>query len=213
VRSEQVLCLPISTIEAVDFIYARELNCTIRQISLAEREQGKGGVKLFAFVRPALVPLSSLIAHVQANRNIVLATGEFAGQIALSGYGAGGDPTAVAVVSDLYAIARRAGAPAADSEPATELPSHVSGELTVPHYLRFVVRDRPGIIAEVATVLSRHGIGIDAILQKPDYPASALPFTMTLEPCSSATLDRALGEINRMDFHVSPPLCLPILLE
>jgi homoserine dehydrogenase len=89
----------------------------------------------------------------------------------------------------------------------------VSGEFTVPHYLRFVVRDRPGIVAEVATVLSRHGIGIDALLQRPGYPHSALPFIMTLESCSSVVLDRALEEINRMDFHVEPPLCLPILLE
>ena len=213
VRSEQILCLPISTIEAVDFLYARELNCTIRQISLAKREGPAGAVKLFAFVRPALVPLTSLMAHVQANRNIVIATGEFAGQIALSGFGAGGNPTAVAVVSDLYAIARWAGSRPAASDAPTEVPESVSGELTVPHYLRFVVHDRPGIIAEVATVLSKHRIGIDAILQKPGYPESALPFTMTLEPCSSFVLDKALEEIARMDFHVEPPLCLPILLE
>ena len=66
VRSEQILALPISTIEAIDFIYARELNCTIRQISLAKKEPANGGVKLYAFVRPALVPLTSLIAHVQS---------------------------------------------------------------------------------------------------------------------------------------------------
>lgn len=212
VRSEQILALPISTIEAIDFIYARELNCTIRQISLAKKESSDGGAKLFAFVRPALVPLTSLIAHVQANRNIVIATGEFAGQIALSGYGAGGDPTAVAVVSDLYAIARRAGAPA-EAEPPAEVPESVSGELTVPHYLRFVVRDRPGIVAEVATALSKHHIGIDALLQKPGYPPSALPFIMTLEACSSSVMEKALEEIARLDFHVEPPLCLPILLE
>jgi len=213
VRSEQILCVPISMIEAVDFLYARELNCTIRQISLAQKEGPDGASRLFAFVRPALVPLTSLIAHVQANRNIVIATGEFAGQIALSGYGAGGDPTAVAVVSDLYAIARRAGARPAAAEAAAEVPASVSGELTVPHYLRFVVRDRPGIVAEIATVLSKYRVGIDALLQKPGYPESALPFIMTLEPCSSFVLGRALEEIARMDFHVEPPLCLPILLE
>jgi len=213
VRSEQILCVPISMIEAVDFLYARELNCTIRQISLAKKEGRDRAAKLFAFVRPALVPLTSLIAHVQANRNIVIATGELAGQIALSGYGAGGDPTAVAVVSDLYAIARRAGARPAAAEAAAEVPASVSGELTVPHYLRFVVRDRPGIVAEIATVLSKYRVGIDALLQKPGYPESALPFIMTLEPCSSFVLDRALDEIARMDFHVEPPLCLPILLE
>jgi len=89
----------------------------------------------------------------------------------------------------------------------------VSGEFTVPHYLRLVVRDRPGIVAEVAAILSRHGISIDALLQKPGYPHSALPFIITLESCSSTVLQRALEEITRFDFHVEPPLCLPIYLD
>lgn len=211
VRSEQIPCRPVYSVGAVDFVYARELNCTIRQISLATREAGNG-VRLFAAVQPALVPLSSLIAHVQGSQNLVVATGEFAGPILLSGYGAGGDPTAVAVVSDLHSIARTGSAPASPERPV-QVPSSVSGEFTVPHYLRLVVRDRPGIVAEVAAVLSRHSISIDALLQKPGYPHSALPFIITLESCSSAVLQRALEEITRFDFHAQPPLCLPMLLD
>jgi homoserine dehydrogenase len=210
VRPEQIPCRPVYVVGAVDFAYARELNCTIRQMSVATREPGDG-VRLSASVQPALVPLSSLVAHVQGSKNLVVATGEFAGQIVLSGFGAGGDPTAVAVVSDLHSIARRSGA--RQTERPVRVPDQVSGELTVPHYLRLVVRDRPGIVAEVAAVLSRHGIGIDALLQKPGYPHTALPFIITLESCSSAVLDRALAEIARLDFHVEPPLCLPIYLD
>jgi homoserine dehydrogenase len=83
----------------------------------------------------------------------------------------------------------------------------------VPHYLRFVVKDRPGIIAAVATVLSEFGISIDAVLQRPGYPQTSLPFIMTLEACSSAELDRALEQINQFDFHTQPPLCMPILKD
>ena len=212
VRSEQIPCRPVYSVAAIDFAYARELNCTIRQISLATREPGDG-VRLFASVQPALVPLSSLIAHVQGSHNLVVATGEFAGPILLSGYGAGGDPTAVAVVSDLHSIARAGGAAPSFPERPLQVPSSVSGEFTVPHYLRLVVRDRPGIVAEVAAILSRHGISIDALLQKPGYPHSALPFIITLESCSSTVLQRALEEITRFDFHVEPPLCLPIYLD
>jgi homoserine dehydrogenase len=212
VRSEQIPCRPVYSVAAVDFAYARELNCTIRQISLATREPGDG-VRLTASVQPALVPLSSLIAHVQGSNNLVVVTGEFAGPILLSGFGAGGDPTAVAVVSDLHSIARAGGAAPAPPERPVQVPGSVSGEFTVPHYLRLVVRDRPGIVAEVAAVLSRHGISIDALLQKPGYPHSALPFIITLESCSSAVLQRALEEITRLDFHVQPPLCLPIYLD
>jgi homoserine dehydrogenase len=212
VRPEQIPCRPVYSVGAIDFAYARELKCTIRQVSVATRE-ASDGIRLSASVQPALVPLSSLIAHVQGSKNLVVATGEFAGQIVLSGFGAGGNPTAVAVVSDLHSIARRGGPSSAAMRRTVQVPDSVSGELTVPHYLRLVVRDRPGIVAEVATILSRHGIGIDALLQKPDYPPTALPFIITLESCSSAVLERALAEIARLDFHVEPPLCLPIYLD
>ncbi len=243
VRPEQIPCWPIYTVESVDFLYARELDCTIRQISLAKKETGDG-VHLFAAVRPALIPSSSLLAHVEGSKNLVTATGEFVGEIALSGFGAGGDPTAVAVVSDLHTIVRqdlrRASVPAKSRRAASSernggarasaradssanartdpgaadslrVPNSVTGELTVPHYVRFVVRDRPGIVAEVASVLSKYHISIDALLQKPGYPHTALPFTMTLEPCSSAVLERALTEVADLDFHVQPLQCLPIL--
>jgi len=211
VQSEQIPCWPISAVQAVDFAYARELGCAIRQISLAKKET-EDGLSVRAFVRPALVPASSLVAHVEGSKNLVMATGQYSGQMVFSGFGAGGDPTAVAVVSDLYAIARSGAAPSPDFH-EVETPKDVSGEFTAPYYLRFVVKDRAGIIAAVATVLARYGIGIDAVLQKPDYPRAALPFIMTLEACRSAMLGCALQEINRLDFHVEPVLCMPILLD
>jgi len=210
VRTEQIPCRPISTIDAVDFVYAHDLNCTIRQISLA-RKDTSDGLRLSAAVQPALIPASCLMAHVERNKNMVVATGEFSEQTVFSGFGAGGDPTAVAVVSDLYSIARSAGAPLASSASAAEVPDAVSGDFTVPHYLRFVVKDRPGIIAALGTVLSKFDISIDAVLQKPGYPHTTLPFVMTLEPCSTALLDQALEEIAGLDFNVQAPLCLPIL--
>jgi homoserine dehydrogenase len=212
VRSEQIPCWPISSVEAVDFAYARELNCTIRQISLAKKET-ENGLIVRAFVRPALVPVSSLIAHVEGSKNLVMATGQYAGQMVFSGFGAGGDPTAVAVISDLYSIARSGGAPSGNLPAAVEVPQEVTGQFTAPYYLRFIVKDRAGIIAAVATVLARYGIGIDAVLQKPGFPHSALPFIITLETCTSANLGCALQEINRLDFHVEPVLCMPILLD
>jgi len=153
------------------------------------------------------------MAHVQGSQNLVMATGEYAGRMIFSGYGAGGDPTAVAVVSDLYAIARTAGAPSESLPIAPQVPDSVSGDFTVPHYLRFVVRDRPGILAEIAVVLAKYKIGIDAVLQKPGFPESALAFVMTLEACDSALLQKALAEIARLDFHAEPPLCLPIYAD
>jgi len=212
VRSEQIACRSISLVQAVDFMYASELKCAIRQISVAQKYTADG-VHLAAAVQPALVPAGSLIAHAQGSQNIVMATGEHAGRMIFAGYGAGGDPTAVAVISDLYAIARTAGAPPETLPGAAEVPDSVTGDFTVPHYLRFVVRDRPGIVAALATIFAKYGLSIDALLQKPGFPHSALSFVMTLEACDSAELNRALGEIAPLDFHVEPPLCLPIFVD
>jgi homoserine dehydrogenase len=212
VHSEQIPCRSISLVQVVDFMYASELKCAIRQISVAQKDTSSG-VCLAAAVQPALVPAASLIAHAQGNQNIVTATGQYSGRMIFAGYGAGGDPTAVAVISDLYAIARSAGAPPEALPGAAEVPDSVTGDFTVPHYLRFVVRDRPGIVAALATILAKYGISIDALLQKPGFPHSALSFAMTLEACDSAELNRALAEIAPLDFHVEPPLCLPIFVD
>jgi homoserine dehydrogenase len=216
VRAEQILARPITTVASVDFMYARDLDCTIRQISLAEKVVSADvphRVRLAGAVQPALIPSDSLMAHAQGSQNIVTAFGEYSGRTVFSGYGAGGDPTAVAVVSDLYAIARSAGAPPGALPQPARVPDEISGDFTVPHYLRFVVKDRPGIVAALATILARYNISIDALLQKPGFPHSALSFVMTLESCDSAELNRALEEIAQLDFHVEPPLCLPIFSE
>jgi homoserine dehydrogenase len=212
VRDEQILTRSISSIDAVDFLYAGDLNCTIRQVSIAQKDTSNG-LRLLAAVQPAIIPVTSLMAHVQGSQNLVVATGEYAGRMVFSGYGAGGDPTAVAVISDLYSIARTAGAPSETLPLVPEVPDSVSSGFTVPHYLRFVVRDRPGILAEIAAILAKYRIGIDAVLQKPGFPETELSFVMTLEACDSAVLQKALAEIVRLDFHVKPPLCLPIFAD
>ena len=216
VRADQIVARPITTIASVDFMYARDLDCTIRQISLAEKVVSPDAprrVRLAGAVQPALIPSDSLMAHAQGSQNIVTAFGEYSGRTVFSGYGAGGDPTAVAVVSDLYAIARSAGAPPGALPQPARVPDEISGDFTVPHYLRFVVKDRPGIVAALATILAKYGISIDALLQKPGFPHSALSFVMTLESCDSAELNRALEEIAELDFHVEPLLCLPIFSD
>ncbi len=106
VQPEQIPCTSIRSLGAVDFTYAHELGCTIRQISRAERRDGH----IYASVQPALVPIESPMAHITGSLNLVLSSGKYGGQTAFSGHGAGGHSTAVAVVSDLLEIARgRAG--------------------------------------------------------------------------------------------------------
>jgi len=202
----------IRPIEAVDFDYAAELGCTIRQISRADLKD----TTLFAEVGPSLVPTASPFGRVQRNLNLVLTSGEYGGDMAFLGAGAGGDPTAVAVVSDLMFVAENlsAGSPSPGSGPHRPLQlasPRVSCDFETPWYLRLVVKDQPGIIAGLAAILSAHQLNIDAVLQKPGFDKSALPFVITLEPCRDAQLHPALQEMSALPFALRPCLCLPIL--
>ena len=198
----EVVCQPISTVDPVDFEYARELGCTIRQIGHAELVADK----CFAAVEPMLVPASSPLARAQGCENVVLAQGKFGGCTAFSGPGAGGDATAVAVISDLVALASASSAPVIRE--MRTLP--VSNERMSPYFLRFVVRDRPGIVAAIAAALAKFEINVDAVFQKPGYDKARLPFVVTVERCSSKKLQAALDEIALCEFLVEPALKLPI---
>jgi homoserine dehydrogenase len=86
----------------------------------------------------------------------------------------------------------------------------VSGDFIAPHYVRFTVNDKPGILAQVTTAYARYGINIEGVLQLPKFRKDRLPFVTTLEECPESMVDRALAEVARSDYHVQPPLALPI---
>ena len=133
--------------------------------------------------------------------------GAHGGRNNFEGAGAGGDPTAVAVVSDLIALLRNG-----QNVPEEEF-WNLGDIISSPpreHYLRFVVRDRPGIVAAITSALSTEGINIDAVVQLPGYLKDHLPFVLTVEACEENALERAVEEIGTMDFHKKTPLVLPI---
>ncbi len=199
---DEVATQTISSVEAVDFAYAKELNCTIRQVSRAQLD----GKLIHARVAPMLVPLASPIAWSHGTQNMVVTSGKFGGDVVFSGHGAGGEPTAVAVVSDILAVAQRS--------VAVQLPvrrRQVTGEFLAPHYLRFVVDDKPGIVAGIAGALAKVGANIDSLLQHPGHPKHRLPFVITTEPCLTSTMEKAVTAMAKMDCMLEWPLCLQIL--
>ncbi len=200
---EAVRCRAITRLTAIDFDYARLLGCTVRQVSRAERNAA-GGVT--AMVGPMLVPQRSPLAWSRGTENMVLVGGAYGGDVVFSGHGAGGHPTAVAVVSDLLALAHGSGAVEMPSREAT-----VTSDLNLRHAVRFVVKDRPGIVAGIASALSREDINIDALLQKPGHSKASLPFVVTVEPCPGSSLRRAIAEIEQSDCLLEPPLAMEIL--
>lgn len=202
VDPEQIVPKAITEVAAIDFSYARELGCTVRQIARADKTNGA----LAASVGPTLVGLRSPLSWSRGTENMVVLTGKYGGDVVFSGHGAGGHPTAVAVVSDLVALAAGSKRVEIPAEKAT-----IGAEFEVPHYIRFLVNDRPGIVAEITAALAKEQINIRAIVQKAGYPANALPFVVTVEPCKSSALQRALAGIRRLDCMIAPPLDLQML--
>ena len=193
----------IRPISAADFRYASRLGCTIRQIAMVDT-RGDG---FHAFVGPALVLRGSNFGLNMGATNIVSIAGHYGGENSFSGAGAGGPATAVAVVSDLLSLTQR------EQDHGEEwLPARVVGPPARPYYLRFVVRDRPGILASIAASLARQGINLDAVLQEPGYLKGELPFVITVEACEEVALLKAVREIAAADFNAEPPLALPMLL-
>lgn len=199
---DDVATQTISAVEAIDFSYAKELNCTIRQVSRAELD----GKRVHARVAPMLVPLDSPMAWSHGTQNMVVVSGRFGGDVVFSGHGAGGEPTAVAVVSDILAVAQGCR--------SVQLPirkREVTGDFMAPHYLRFVVDDKPGIVSAISGALSKVGANIDSLLQRRGYPKHRLPFVVTTEPCLTSIIEHALNSIARMDCMLERPLCLQML--
>ncbi len=201
----------IRHIDQVDFAYARRLDRTVRLVGVARRRpQGR----LEIFVRPLMIPRASQLASVHGPTNGIMLIGNKGGVTTVTGPGAGGEPTGVAVISDVVEIARTLASGGAGLTPlgyALWHPSRVVSpdQDVVATYLRLVVRDRPGILAQVCSILAHHRINIDSVLQEPGMPKRHLPFVMTLEPTQERRVVRAVGEIARLRFLAQKPVLLP----
>ncbi|MBV9302531.1 MAG: homoserine dehydrogenase [Acidobacteriaceae bacterium] len=196
----------------IDFEYAHQLKHTIRLLCVA-RQTPEG---LFLSVRPSLIPQSAILAQVKGAYNAIWIRGAYSEDTFYYGRGAGSKPTGVAVVSDLMRVAReiRFGSHARVSPFAHERlgeykPLSIRTQES-PYYLRFRVEDKAGIIATLATILAKHNIGIDAVLQLPREDWRDLPFVVTTEPAKEQAIRDAMVEIRDADFLVDAPLAMPM---
>ncbi|HUQ14036.1 MAG TPA: homoserine dehydrogenase [Novosphingobium sp.] len=163
----------IRRVLAADIAQAAQLGYCIRLIGIAEAIVGEGAPRLFQRVHPYLVPRGHPLAHVDGATNAVVAEGNFSGRLLFQGAGAGDGPTASAVVADLIDIARdlgREGETAAPfSIPVAELEAMApaeSGHRMGKAYLRFIVADRPGVLAEIAAAMRDAGVSIESLIQQ-----------------------------------------------
>jgi homoserine dehydrogenase len=205
----------ISRLRAADIEQAASLGYVIRLIGIADTEAGPHGEEtLFQRVCPYLVPLGHPLAHVDGPTNAVVAEGNFSGRLLFEGAGAGDGPTASAVVADIIDIARGdIGAPF--SVPTSELvamPRADAGHRIARDYLRFMVTDRPGVLAEIAAAMRDAGVSIESLIQKgrPEEGGEVMVSLVTHEG-PEANVDRALELLEGSASLTEPPLVLQLL--
>ena len=211
VPTEAIFRQGITRLQPIDFTYAHRLGYTVRLLAAAV--PGKEGLGLY--VRPALVPQAAILSKVQGSYNAIWIKGAYGEDTLYYGRGAG-KPTGVAVVSDIMRTARdlRHGsmlrAPAFSFWKLQEVTRAGIESQTRPYYLRFLVSDRVGIIAQLASVLAEQQISLDAVLQEPYPEKENLPFVITVEPTTEAFITAALEKMKGLDFLREPPLALPM---
>jgi homoserine dehydrogenase len=198
----------IRNVTALDIKLAEELGYRIKLLGIAQAVDGGISTR----VHPCMVPVSHPIAVVDGVYNAVVAEGDFVGRVVLEGRGAGAGPTASAVVADLIDIARNrvtpvwgASAAALSNTPAVPMDQHTGA-----YYLRLMVLDRPGVVAEITGVLRDHAISLESMIQRGRSPGEAVPIVLTTHDCQEASMRGALARIAALDSVLEPPALIRI---
>ncbi|GLR68178.1 homoserine dehydrogenase [Acidocella aquatica] len=198
----------IRNISALDISFAEELGYRIKLLGIAQ--QTPSGVSMR--VHPAMVPVSKLLAAVEGVFNAVLMEGDFSGPVFCQGRGAGAGPTASAVVADLIDIARGSKIPvwgAAQAALAPSRPVAISA-LTGAYYLRLMVTDQPGVLADVTAILRDHGISLESMLQHGRSPGEAVPIVLVTHDTIEAAISAAISRIATLDCVLETPALIRI---
>jgi len=193
----------IRNVSAMDIAYAEELGYRIKLLGIA-RPTDHG---IEQRVHACMVPIGTPIAHVEGVFNAVVTEGDAVGQNVAEGRGAGAGPTASAVVADLMDIARDRALPTF-SVPATQLkrlPASPMERHRGAYYVRLMVVDRPGVIADVTAALRDEQVSLEAMLQRGRSPEEAVPVVLTTHETEEASMRRALARIDRLDAVLEPP--------
>lgn len=198
----------IRRISAVDIAFANELGYRIKLLGLARATDAGISTR----VHPCMVPASAPIARVDGVFNAVVAEGDFVGRVMLEGRGAGEGPTASAVVADLIDIARNRvtpvwGAAGAElsSAPSVSMSAHFGC-----YYLRLMVVDRPGVIADVTAILRDMGVSLESMLQRGRSPGEAVPVVLVTHETKESAMREAIQRISALPTVMEEPTLIRI---
>ena len=211
VNFKEIYTEGITHITPTDIAYAKEFGFTIKLLGIAKLVDGE----VEARVHPTMLPAHSPIAQVEGVYNAIQLVGDAVGDVVLYGRGAGSMPTGSAVVSDVIAIGRNllksavGRVPPASFQQDQRRPLRMKPveEISSLYYLRFMVVDRPGVLAQIAGELGRCGISISSMLQQGRREGQTVPVVIKTHMARERDVQTALREINRKPF-VSEPATL-----
>ncbi|MCR0980641.1 homoserine dehydrogenase [Roseomonas populi] len=196
----------IRQVSALDIRLAEELGYRIKLLGIATCSEG--GVE--TRVHPCMVPAAHPVATVDGVFNAVVAEGDHVGRVVLVGRGAGAGPTASAVVSDLIDIARGRHTPVWGADSFSALPSVGMERHSGAYYLRLMVVDRPGVIADVTGALRDAGISLESMLQRGRAPGEAVPVVLTTHDARESAMREAIARIASLDAVLESPALIRI---
>ena len=198
----------IRHISAVDIEYAIELGYRVKLLAIARK--GMEGIQ--QRVHPCMVAERATIAHVDGVNNAIVVQSDFAGTTIYEGPGAGESATASAVASDLVDIARQHRTPTF-SVPATQLEKRSSApmeQISGPYYIRLMLVDKPGVIADIAACLRDQNVSVESMIQRSRNPGDAVPVVLTTHEAQEISLQRALHSIDALQSVLETPRMIRI---
>ena len=198
----------IRHVTRLDIEFAEELGYRIKLLGIARlTEHG-----LEQRVHPCMVPRATPIAAVEGVFNAVVAEGDFVGRVVLEGRGAGAFPTASSVASDLVDIAagRHVAAFGVPAAALAALPGAAMERHAGAYYIRLMVVDQPGVIADVAAALRDEQVSLESMIQRGRAPGEAVPVVLTTHVTVEAAMRRALDRIAALDTVLEPPRMIRI---
>lgn len=198
----------IRYVSPLDITFASEMGYRIKLLGVARRTD----YGLEQRVHPSMVRIGTPISQVEGVFNAVVAEGDQVDSTLYAGRGAGGAPTASAVVADIADLVRGARLPvfAVPSERLVSLPAAPMEHHYGAYYFRLMVLDRPGVLADVAACLRDHDVSIEALIQRARNPGEPVPIVLTTHETSEANMTGALGPIGALENVIEPPRMIRI---
>ena len=209
-RLSEVPTRGIAGLEKQDVKFAQKLGYEVKLLAIL---RSSGGDSVEVQVQPTLIPARHVLASIKGGFNAVLVRGDVVGDTLFYGRGAGADATASAVLSDLASLASSSGAESLGCglwNEAASVRVAPAAAVTARYYLRLMVADQPGVLAQIAAVLGRRKIGISSVIQPEGHEGEVVPLILMIHDANTGEYEAARAELEALPVVKAPAVSLRV---